>query len=493
MRNHVLIIAILACAKLIIQLVGSRNYGFHRDEILHLSASEHLEWGFMEFPPFIALLGKFSYLLFDYSLVGTRFFPTAAGVGILILCCLIAKEFKGNKLSIIIAGVSILAFLPFYRNHTLFQPVAFDQLFWTLGFYYLVRYLNTENKNFLLLIGVTLGIGLCNKYTILIWALGVFIGMIFYKKGKIFRDKWWYISGCLSLLIISPNIWWQYENDWPVLRHLQGLHNSQLSQLHPMQFALEQLYYPFTLIVSILGLVYLFRTKKYRSIGIASAIIFITMWLLQSKAYYVFALYPVLFAAGAVVISNWLAHRKLFWRYAIVALLLFTSIPFIPHATPVLPIETYVNYAALSNDKGRVELSADYADMFGWIEQVALIDSIYHSFTKEEQKSSVLWAENYGEAGALKILGKKRGLPNPISRHGSFWKWGNGNEKATTWISLGNELAALRVVFEEIELVKIIHHKYAMDEENGIPVYICRKPKLDLNKWWSDYEPYIFD
>ena len=161
MRNHVLIIAILACAKLIIQLVGSRNYGFHRDEILHLSASEHLEWGFMEFPPFIALLGKFSYLLFDYSLVGTRFFPTAAGVGILILCCLIAKEFKGNKLSIIIAGVSILAFLPFYRNHTLFQPVAFDQLFWTLGFYYLVRYLNTENKNFLLLIGVTLGIGLC--------------------------------------------------------------------------------------------------------------------------------------------------------------------------------------------------------------------------------------------------------------------------------------------------------------------------------------------
>lgn len=118
---------------------------------------------------------------------------------------------------------------------------------------------------------------------------------------------------------------------------------------------------------------------------------------------------------------------------------------------------------------------------------------MYQSLTKAEQEQTVIWAENYGEAGALKILGKKHDLPNPISRHGSFWKWGFGNKDATIWISIGNEKASVESVFEEVELIQIIHHKYAIDEENGIPLYICRKPKVEIDKWWAAYEPYIFD
>jgi len=218
----VITITILALVKFTVQIFGNKNYGFHRDELLHLSVSEHLDWGFMEFPPFIALMGKISYLLFDYSLLGTRLFPTLAGVSILVLCCLIVKELKGDKHAMLLAGVCILAFLPFYRNHTLFQPVAFDQLFWTLGFYYLIRFINTDNKNYLLLTGLTLGVGLMNKYTMLIWAFGVFIGMLFYKKGEVFKSRWWYLSGLLALVIIIPNVIWQYQNKFPLWRHLQA-------------------------------------------------------------------------------------------------------------------------------------------------------------------------------------------------------------------------------------------------------------------------------
>ena len=105
----------------------------------------------------------------------------------------------------------------------------------------------------------------------------------------------------------------------------------------------------------------------------------------------------------------------------------------------------------------------------------------------------MIWAENYGEAGALKIIGKKYGLPNPMCRHGSFWKWGYGNENAEIWISVGNEQGAVEYAFEETKLIKTIYHKYAIGEENGIPVYICRKPKLKIKQWWADFEPYIFD
>lgn len=495
MKKYIPILVILSIIKLLIQWFGNRNYGFHRDELLHLSVSEHLDWGFMEFPPMIGAIGKLSYLLFDYSLLGARLFPTLAGVGILIICCLLAKEFGGKSKAIFLAGICILAFLPFYRNHTLFQPVAFDQLFWTLGFYFVVKYMNAQDKKYLLLLGMALGLGLLTKYTILVWAFGLCIGFIFYQKGSLFKNKWLYISALISFLIFLPNVIWQAQNNFPLLKHLQALSDNQLEEISPMAFGLEQLNFPFTLMVSLFGVVAFFmdkNLKKYRTIGVATLVIFCTLWLLKSKAYYVFAIYPVLFAGGAVKIES-LLSKKPSLTYVVALVVLLPSVYFIPEATPILPIEDYVTYAGLEEKKGRIELKGDYADMFGWEEQVKLVDSVYRSLPNKEKSNCVLWAENYGEAGALKILGKKYDLPNPISRHGSFWLWGPGNTNAAVWISIGNEKSSVEHVFEEVELVKVITHKYAIGEENGIPLYICRKPKVAIDKWWKDYEAYIFD
>ncbi|MCM5662179.1 ArnT family glycosyltransferase [Galbibacter mesophilus] len=495
MKKYLPIIICLSLVKFVIHCFGNRNYGFHRDELLHLSASEHLDWGFMEFPPFIAAIGKLSYWFFDYSLWGTRLFPTLAGVAILIICCLMAKELGGKTKAILLSGVCILAFLPFYRNHTLFQPVAFNQLFWTLGFYLFIKYVNTSNKKFLLLLGATLGIGLLNKYTMLVWAFGLLIGLFFYKKGALFKNKWLYVAAFIGFLIFLPNVIWQVQNDFPLLKHLQALNQNQLEDINPWEFALAQLNFPFTLVISLFGAVALLASehlKKYRAVGVGVVIIFSTLWLLHSKAYYVFGIYPVLFASGAATIER-LLSKKTVWVIVIAVAVLAPTLYFIPEATPVLPIEKFVTYKSLEEDKGRIELTSDYADMFGWEEQVRLVDSVYQSLSQDERNNCVLWAENYGEAGALKIIGKKYGLPNPISRHGSFWLWGYGNKDATVWISLGNEKPAVTHVFKEVELVKIITHKYAIGEENGIPLYICRKPKVDIPQWWADYKEHVFD
>lgn len=497
LKKYWRIVLPLALVKLVIQLFGNRNYGFHRDELLHLSVSEHLAWGYMEFPPFIAWIGRLSDWFFDYALWGVRLFPTLAGVAILLLCCAMAKALGGQKQAVFLAGICVLAFLPFYRNHTLFQPVAFDQLFWTLGFYWAIRWINTERRQYLWLLGLVLGLGLLNKYTMLIWAFGLFIGLFFYKKGAIYRSSKVYLAGVLGLLIIMPNILWQWQNDFPLLRHLTALKESQLDDQSPWAFGLEQLEFPFTFVISLVGayaLIWGNQLNKFRAIGIAAVVIFATMWLLQSKAYYVFALYPVLFAAGAVKIEALLSKRRPIWIYLIAGLTLLTVVPFISDATPILPIERFIKYADLEvQENGRVELTGDYADMFGWEEQVQLVDSVYRSLSPREQNNCVLWAENYGEAGALKILGKKYGLPNPISRHGSFWTWGYGQPNAMVWISLGNEAASVNRVFSEVELVKMIYHPYAIGEENGIPLYICRTPKVDISEWWKAYEPYIFN
>ena len=496
MKKYLSIISGLCLFKLFIHWFGNQNYGFHRDELLHLAASEHLDWGFLEFPPFIAFIGKLSYWMFGYSLMGVRLFPTLAGIGILILCCLIAKELGGKRWAVLLTGLCVLAFVSFYRNHTLFQPVAFNQFFWTLGFFVLIKYLKTNQLSWLIFLGVVGGLGLMNKYLMLVWGLGIAIGLLFYNRGQPYKSWRLYGAGLIALLIFLPNILWQYQHGWPELLHLAELQSKQLNGQNPFSFGLYQLDSLFTFGVAATGAFALFkdnRLNQYRSLGIAVVVIFITLWLLQAKAYYFFGAYPMLFAAGAVKIEKWLKRTNPGWNYTVAGLILLPSLYFIPEATPILPIEQYVKYQGLEKKNNRVELTSDYADMFGWKEQVQWVDSVYKSLPPNIRKQTVLWAENYGEAGALQILGDKYDLPDPISRHGSFWLWGYGNPNAQVWISIGNEKESVEHVFEDVELVKTIYHKYAIGEENGIPLYICRKPKVNIAKWWAGYEEHVFD
>lgn len=496
MKKYLPIILVLSFVKLIIHVIGNQNYGFHRDELLHLSVSEHLNWGFMEFPPFIALIGKFSHFLFGYSLFGIRLFPTLAGIGILVLCCLIAIEIGGKKKAVFLAGLSILLFNSFYRNHLLFQPVAFDQFFWTLTFYFLVRFLKTNANKYLIYLGISIAFGFLNKYTIVVLIFSIIISLLVSERQKVFKNKWFYISGLISFLMILPNVLWQINHDFPIFKHLKKLNESQLNEMGRFDFVLGQLESPFTLIIALIGLFAVFydaSVKKYRSIGITFLFVFFLMWYLKSKAYYFYAVYPVLFAFGAYKIEKMLVKKNVLF-YSIVTFISLLSFYFIPESIPILPIEKYVVYKNIKPQKdGRYILTGDYADMFGWEEQVKLIDSVYESLPEIEKKQCILLAENYGEAGALTILGEKYNLPKPVCSHGSFWFWGTGNTSGEITITIGHEKKVVEKLFKNYELIKIIHHKYAIDEENNIPVYLCKNPKINLKDIWPTLESHVFD
>ena len=77
--------------------------------------------------------------------------------------------------------------------------------------------------------------------------------------------------------------------------------------------------------------------------------------------------------------------------------------------------------------------------------------------------------------------------------HGSFWSWGTGNTKGEFCISIGNEKRVIEKFFKTCKLVKMIKHKYAIDEENNIPVYLCSDPKIDFIQNWSLLESHVFD
>jgi len=478
--------------KTIIHAIGNGNYGFHRDELLHLSVGEHLSWGYFEFPPMIAILGRLSDILFDQSLFGTRLFPTLAGLGILILTGLMARDLGGRRGAIFLSGAAFLAFVPYFRNHLLFQPVAFDQFFWTLGFFALVRFITTRRHEWLLLLGVAAGFGIMSKYTMLIWGLGAAAALVLHDRGSAYRSRHLYAAGAIMAVIILPNVHWQWSHGWPLLEHMQSLTDKQLSTQGPWDFPLGQLDYPLTLVLSLIGLGWLLRHPDRRPLAAAFIVTFAAFWALGSKDYYFFAAYPVVFAAGSVAVERMVRRRPAVIGLVSAALLL-PSIPSIPRAIPILPIHTFTRVMDIPESEGRVRLTSDYADMFGWDEQVAIVDSLYRSLSPEDRAATVIWAENYGEAGAIKVLGDAYDLPDPISRHGSFWFWGHGRPDARVWISIGNEASAVEPVFGDITLIRTVHHRYAIDEEQGIPVYLLREPKVDIPSWWAAYRPHVFD
>lgn len=495
MKKTILILIPLLLTKLVIHLFGNRNYGFHRDELLHLSVSKHLDWGYMEFPPMIGWLGRLSEILFDHSLSGTRFLSTLAGLIIIATTVLLVRRMGGKPEAQWLAGLAVLSFIPFFRNHTLFQPVAFDQMWWTLGYFYFALFLIQKEKKYLFYMGVILGLGMLTKYTMVMWAFGVFIGFFFHQKATVYRSKWIYLSGVLSLVIFSPNLFWQINNDLPYMMHLEVLHRDQLGDVNTWDFGLDQLTRPVSLLIAVAGITGTFlnqNLQKFRPVSIAAMVTFFAMWSQNAKSYYIFSLYPILFALGAIYLThfNWFKKPALIIMSSILILPCFY---WVPRMTPVLSISSFVKKYDISNESGRYELTGDYADMFGWEEQVALIDSIYRSLPQAERSACMLWAENYGEAGALKILGQRYNLPPVLCRHGSFWLWGYGDAKAKVWISLANEKEAVEYVFEETKLITTIQHPYAIDEEVNVPVYLCRKPKINFEEWWTNLRNHIFD
>ena len=71
------IVLFIAVAKLLFHLFTANRYGIFRDELYYLACAEHLDWGYVDQPPLIALITWFSTKVFGNSLLGLRFLPAA--------------------------------------------------------------------------------------------------------------------------------------------------------------------------------------------------------------------------------------------------------------------------------------------------------------------------------------------------------------------------------------------------------------------------------
>lgn len=239
-KSPLFIVFLFVGIKLLLHFLTNTNYGFHRDELLYLAVSERLSVFRNEFPPLIAIIGYLQQLLPGDYLFTTRFLPALSGGAIVLLTGLTLRELGGRRFAQALAGTTILIAPLFLRASTLFQPVVFEQLFWALSCYIVVLVIQRDSPRLWYLLGIVLGFGLLNKFSILIFGFGLLAGLLLTSQRQLLNRKEPWIAGLIAMVVGVPGIVGQIMNEWPIFTHIEYISETQFVQVGVLDFLIGQ-------------------------------------------------------------------------------------------------------------------------------------------------------------------------------------------------------------------------------------------------------------
>jgi hypothetical protein len=381
---------------------------------------------------------------------------------------------------------------------------AFDLLFWAALWFVSARALRSGDTRLWLLFGLVAGIGLQNKISVLFLGFGIVVGLVFSRRWQALRSWHLWVGGAVAGLIFLPHIVWQWQNGWPTLEFISNAAREKNVSLSPAAFLTEQVFHMSALaaplwIAGLVGLLLLGRLRTFRTIGWAYLAVLAVMLASNSKPYYLVPAYTALLAAGAVLVEG-LRPRPAgtIVRASTVLLVVLSGALSFPLAKPVLSTDALVRYmAALGvgpkteerNELGR--LPQQYADMHGWPELAADLAKVYHALPAADRERACIVVQNYGEAGAVDVLGAPLGLPRAISGHNSYYLWGPRGCTGEVLIVLGGQRSDIEESFSSVEQAAVHTCTDCMPYENNRPVWIARGLKMPLAQIWPRVKHYI--
>ncbi len=434
------------------------------------------------------------------SLSALRFFPALASAAKICLGGWIAREVGGGKFAQAFAAFTVLCAPIYLTFDNFFSMNSFEPVFWMTCAAIALRILNGGNEKLWLLFGLVAGLGVLNKHSMLFFGSGLAAGMLVTQARWVFRSIWIWLGAGIVLLIFVPNLLWEIRNNYPTIQLLHIVIGTKYSTVTPLEFVAQQtlLTHPLAAPVWLLGLWFFLRDKegkKYAFLSIAYFVVLVEMILLHGKIYYQAPAYIMLLAGGAVWVEKRALSRTGAWlKPVLVTPLLLGAAIAAPLAMPILPVQQAIRYCNFWDVKSvHVEnvplgdLPQLFGDMFGWEEQVQAISRAYKSLPGGDRQKAALLAYNYGEAGAIDYFGQGYDIPKAISGHNQYGYWGPRNYSGEVVVAIGFTEQRLRQSFEDIRPFETISPLHAMPEESNLTIYICRKPKRDLEASWREW------
>jgi Dolichyl-phosphate-mannose-protein mannosyltransferase len=491
-QTHTDTIILLAIAALIaiLHLLTNSRYGFHRDELQFLSDARHLDWGFVAYPPLTPFVERIAMAIFGLSLEGLRLFSVVATSSAIVVTGLMARALGGGRLAQVASALAVaLSPLPLFEG-TEFQYTTFDFLWWVLIAYFVIRLLKSENPRWWLAIGATIGVGLMTKYAILFFVAGILGGFLLSGARRFLLSRYFWFGVALALLIFLPNLLWQIHHQFISYTFLHSIHVRDVGEGRANGFLWHQFLICTNLFSAplwIAGLVVFLRNRRYRPLGWMYLIPFALFYFGKGRGYYLAAAYPMLMAMGAVAAEHWLESVRTLWRRTVEGIF-FTGLVVcgVFFSMLVIPLATggpLMRFALKNNE--------DLREEFGWTELVQAVAAVRDSLPPEQRAAVGVLVGNYGEQGAIEILGPAYQLPPPISGTNSAWLRGYPTPPPSPLIILGLSREYADKMFAGCRLAVHRDTPYGVQNEESryhADIFVCDGPRLPWPEFWKHYQ-----
>ena len=489
-RTDTLTLLVIAGSIASVHVLTNGRYGFHRDELQVLSDARHLDWGFVPYPPFTPFVERVGLSLFGLSLVGLRLFSVIAQAIVVVVTGFMARELGGGRLAQVTAALAVaLSTLPLFEG-TEFQYTTFDNLWWVLIAYFVIRLLKTENPRWWLAIGATIGVGFLTKYTMGFFLAGIMGGVLLTPARRYLWSGWFWGGMALGFLICSPNLLWQVKHDFISLHFLQHIHHRDVGEGRANGFWRDQFWICTNLVAAPLwtaGLAGYLRDRRYRLLAWMYLIPLALFFLGKGRGYYVGGAYPMLMAMGGAVGARWAASLSKVPRWALVGVYLVGLVGWgLFMGAMIVPV---ASSGALM--KFALENNGDLREEIGWDELVKTVAGIRDSLPQEQRDSVGVAVRNYGEQGAIEILGPAYNLPPPISGVNSAWLRGYPLPTPSTLIVLGSTREQADRLFTSCRLAGHNGNSLGVkneESEDHPDIFVCGSPRLPWPEFWKKYQ-----
>jgi len=504
------VVCAVAVAKFLFHLYFNNHYGYFRDEFDYMACGDHLAWGYVDQPPLIPFLIHISRAVLGDSLRAVRFVPALASSLLVVQTALIAREFGGKRFALLLSAVLIVIAPQYLSNGGLLGTNCLEPNLWMGCAYFVILAIKRNDPRYWLWVGVFAGLGLEEKYSIGFFVFAIVVGLLLTEQRRVFFDKWIWLGGLAAFLIFLPNLLWNIHYHWPFLELMHNIRAEGRDVVLPAgQYFLQQmlLVHPLTAPIWLTGLIAFFLwppLKAYRVLGWSYLICYAVFFALHGKSYYLAPIYPMLLAAGAVVIESVLsgagalARQRAWLKPVIVILLLAAGAHLVPIVVPVFSPDRFISYTktlpfklpVMEHSHARAVLPQWYADQFGWQEIVGETVVAWNQLDPAERGDCGIFAQDYGQAGAIDFFGRRYGLPRSLSGDKTFFLWGPSGYSGKCLIVLDDTRENLEQIFQQVDYIGTsADNPWAL--EKNIDVFICRGPKFGtlaelwpkLKKW----------
>ena len=514
LANGLLIVIAIALGKFLFHCYFNNRYGYFRDEFDYMDCGDHLAWGYVDQPPLIPFLIHVCRAVLGDSLRSIRLIPAVASSLLVVQTAILAREFGGRRFALLLSAIAVVIAPQYLSNGSLLGTNCLEPNLWMGCAYFAILAIKRNDPRYWLWFGVLAGLGLEEKYSIAVFGLGMVVGLLLTAQRRVFLNPWIWLGGLAACLIFLPNLLWNIHNHWPFVELMHNIRADGRDVVLPLpQYFFQQtlLVDPFTAPIWITGLVALFvslRFKPYRALAWCYLACFTVFFALHGKNYYLAPVYPMLLAAGAVIIESAIdgrriegratasfktSHRLRAWlEPAIVIVLLASGAHLAPVVVPVFSPNKFIAYMkylpmklpVMEHSHARAVLPQWYADQFGWEEIVDETVKAYNQLSPAERPGCGIFAQDYGQAGAIDFLGRPYGLPPALSGHQTYFLWGPRGYSGNCLVVLDESRERLEELFEHVEYVGTsADNPYALERQ--IAVYVCRGARFGtLEKVW---------